>query len=126
MSLLTVQCGEFTKTKSCFNKLLEMTRLSRLDAYGRKGVEALKAATPTDTGKTANSWSYNITHTDGGATLEFLNSNINHGIPISVIIQYGHGTGTGGYVQGRDYINPALKPIFDDIVVELTKEMNNA
>ena len=94
-----------------------------LDAYGEKGVATLREATPTDSGRTGNSWSYRKVKTDRGYVLEFNNSHINDGVKIAVILQYGHGTGTGGYVQGRDYINPATKMVFDQIANELTKEI---
>ncbi len=89
--------------------------------YGPKCVDALQKATPSDSGLTAASWSYSIEN-DG---LYFYNSNRNNGVPIAIIIQYGHATGTGGYVQGRDYINPALRPLFDSIVDEIDKEVQN-
>lgn len=79
------------------------------------GVEALAQATPVKTGKTASSWSYDLIKTNSGYELVFSNSNFNNGVPIAVILQYGHGTGTGGWVEGRDYINPALQPVFDEI-----------
>lgn len=79
------------------------------------GVEALAQATPVKTGKTASSWSYDLIKTNSGYELVFSNSNFNNGVPIAVILQYGHGTGTGGWVEGRDYINPALQPVFDKI-----------
>lgn len=87
-----------------------------LDQYGEIGVEALAQATPKDTGKTAESWYYQIVEREDGVAIEWLNSNISKGwCPIAVILQYGHATGTGGWVEGRDYINPAIQPIFDDI-----------
>ena len=89
--------------------------IKQLDQYGRRGVDALSAATPSDTGTTAASWSYDIQETSSGVTINWYNSNINDGVNIAIIIQYGHGTGTGGYVQGRDYINPALQPLFDQM-----------
>lgn len=94
-----------------------------LNKYGKRGVEALASATPKDTGKTAVSWSYEITHDRNGSTISFLSSNIQNGVPIAVILQYGHGTRNGGYVQGRNYIDPAIQPIFDDIVNEAWKEV---
>ena len=84
---------------------------------------ALASATPTETGKTASSWFYEISHNKGSATITFSNSNINKGVPIAIILQYGHGTGTGGWVEGRDYINPAIQPIFDKIANEAWKEV---
>ena len=98
-------------------------RLSDLDKYGREGVAALSSATPVDTGLTADSWYYRVSQTDGLIKIEFLNSNIQNGVPIAIILQYGHGTGTGGWVEGRDYINPAIQPIFDRIVNDLWREV---
>ena len=94
-----------------------------LDKYGRVGVDALSSATPSDSGLTASSWSYEIEHSSSSAVIKFTNSNINKGVPIAIILQYGHGTGTGGWVQGRDYINPAIQPIFDKIVQDAWKEV---
>ena len=113
---------DFSKTKRYFERVKAAARLSILDKYGREGVAALASATPTETGKTASSWFYEISHDKGSATITFSNSNINKGVPIAIILQYGHGTGTGGWVEGRDYINPAIQPIFDKIANEAWKE----
>ena len=86
-------------------------------------VEALSAATPVDSGLTASSWYYEIEHNDTGASISFFNSNVNEGVPIAIILQYGHGTGTGGWVEGRDYINPAIQPIFDQIANDVWREV---
>ena len=96
-----------------------------LNKYGRKGVAALRAATPIDSGETAKSWSYKIKSFRNSFKIIWKNSNINDGLPIAIIIQYGHGTGTGGYVQGKDYINPALKPIFDKLADDVWREVTN-
>ena len=96
-----------------------------LDKYGQAGVAALASATPTDTGKTASSWRYEIISTGSGFKIDFLNSNINENVNIALILQYGHGTGTGGYVAGRDYINPAIQPVFDKLADEAWKEVTN-
>ena len=117
------QKGDFSKTKRYFERVKAAARLSILDKYGREGVAALASATPTETGKTASSWFYEISHNKGSATITFSNSNINKGVPIAIILQYGHGTGTGGWVEGRDYINPAIQPIFDEIANEAWKEV---
>ena len=117
------QKGDFSKTKRYFERVKSAARLSILDKYGREGVAALASATPTETGKTASSWFYEISHDKGSATITFSNSNINKGVPIAIILQYGHGTGTGGWVEGRDYINPAIQPIFDKIANEAWKEV---
>lgn len=97
------------------DKLLKRRYMKKLEAYALEGVAALAATTPKDTGLTASSWSYEIENTNGRAAIYWTNSNINQGVPIAVILQYGHGTGTGGYVQGIDYINPAMRPVFDSI-----------
>lgn len=115
--------GDFSKTTRYFERLKRITRSSILDKYGRKGVSALAAATPVDSGLTASSWSYEIENTKESAKITFNNSNIQNGVPIAIILQYGHGTGTGGWVQGRDYINPAIQPIFDQIVDDAWKEV---
>lgn len=94
-----------------------------LNQYGQEGVEALRAATPKDTGTTANSWSYAVHKGTGSITITWSNSNIVDGVPIAVILQYGHGTRNGGYVQGTDYINPAMKPIFDKIAQRAWEEV---
>ena len=117
------QKGDFSKTKRYLERVKAAARLSILDKYGREGVAALASATPTETGKTASSWFYEISHDKGSATITFSNSNINKGVPIAIILQYGHGTGTGGWVEGRDYINPAIQPIFDKIANEAWKEV---
>lgn len=96
-----------------------------IEKYGQKGVEALSKATPTDTGTTASSWRYEVKVDKGGTTLEFHNDHINKGVNIAIILQYGHGTGTGGWVEGRDYINPAIQPVFDELVEELWKEVRS-
>lgn len=104
-------------------KLKEAIRLSTFDKYGREGVSALSSATPVDSGKTASSWYYKIERTKDMISITFLNSNINKGVPIAIILQYGHGTGTGGWVEGRDYINPAIQPIFDKMAEEAWREV---
>ena len=117
--------GDFSKLTSHLEKLKKFARTSILDEYGKKGVEALATAPPKDTGLTASSWYYKIEQGDGRATLSFFNSNIQNGVPIAIIIQYGHGTGTGGWVEGRDYINPALRPIFDDLANKVWREVTS-
>ena len=117
------QKGDFSKLNRYLEKVKATARLSILDKYGREGVAALASATPIDSGETANSWFYEISHDNGSATITFYNSHINQGVPIAIILQYGHGTGTGGWVEGRDYINPAIQPIFDKIVEEAWREV---
>lgn len=94
-----------------------------LEKYGKMGVDALASATPVDSGKTAESWNYKITVYKKTIHLSWTNSNVNKGVPIAIILYYGHGTGTGGYVQGRDYINPAIQPIFDEIKESIWEEV---
>ena len=115
--------GDFSKLTRFLERAKEAARLGVLDKYGREGVEALAAATPVKSGTTANSWSYEIAHSSDSATITFNNSNVNKGVPIAIILQYGHGTGTGGWVEGRDYINPAIQPVFDRLVDEAWKEV---
>lgn len=115
--------GDFSKLTNYFERLRNAIKLGRLDKYGREGVAALASATPVDSGTTAASWYYEISQSKNGASISFYNSNVNKGVPIAIILQYGHGTGTGGYVQGRDYINPAIQPVFDKIVKDAWKEI---
>lgn len=117
------QKGDFKKSIIYMEKLKEAIRLSTFDKYGREGVNALSSATPVDSGKTASSWYYEIQRTKDTISITFYNSNINKGVPIAIILQYGHGTGTGGWVEGRDYINPAIQPIFDKMAEEAWKEV---
>ena len=115
--------GNFSKAKRFFERIKEAIKRGELDKYGRAGVAALAAATPVDSGETANSWSYNIEHSNCSARIVFYNSHVNKGVNIAIILQYGHGTGTGGYVAGRDYINPAMRPVFDDIADSAWREV---
>jgi hypothetical protein len=117
------QKGDFSKLNRYFERVKEAARVSVLDKYGQAGVAALSSATPVDSGETANSWFYEIEHTSTSATITFCNSHINKGVPIAIILQYGHGTGTGGWVEGRDYINPAIQPVFDKITSEAWEEV---
>ena len=117
------QKGDFSKLNRYLERVKESAKIGVLDKYGREGVAALASATPVETGKTANSWYYEIKRQNGSVSIEFKNSNIKDGIPIAVILQYGHGTGTGGWVQGRDYINPVIQPIFDKIADSAWKEV---
>ena len=117
------QKGDFSKLDRYFERVKEAARLSVLDKYGREGVAALESATPKDSGETASSWYYRIEHNKGVSSIGFYNSNVNKGVLIAIILQYGHGTGTGGWVEGRDYINPAIQPIFDRIVDDAWKEV---
>ena len=117
------QKGDFSKVTGYLEKVREVAKIGVLDKYGREGVAALAAATPVDSGETARSWYYKVEHKNGSATISFFNSNIQNGVPIAIILQYGHGTRNGGWVQGRDYINPAVQPIFDRIADEVWREV---
>lgn len=115
--------GDFKKLTNFLEKMKRMFDVSILDKYGREGVAALSAATPIDSGKTASSWTYEIKDIKDGVTLTFNNANIQNGVPIAIILQYGHGTRNGGWVEGRDYINPAIQPVFDKLANEAWKEV---
>jgi hypothetical protein len=115
--------GNLSKTTRYLSRIKKADYLKVLDKYGREGVAALASATPMETGKTANSWTYEVTYDKGSATIAFHNTNIQNGVLIAIILQYGHGTGTGGWVEGRDYINPAIQPIFDKITNEAWREV---
>lgn len=115
--------GDFSSTVRFLEKLLRNDYRQLLDKYGQMGVDALKAATPVDSGKTAESWRYEIQNQNGSVVLRWYNKNVNKGVNIAIILQMGHGTRHGGYVQGRDYINPALRPIFDAIATEAWNEV---
>lgn len=117
--------GDYSKATRYFERVRQAAEIKIANKYGAKGVSALASATPVDTGKTASSWSYTISRGSGGVRIDFLNSSQNKGVHIAIILQYGHGTGTGGWVEGRDYINPAIQPIFDELAdaawAEVTK-----
>lgn len=115
--------GNFVKTTKFLQRAKKGVRITSLDKYGRKGVAALASATPVDTGLTANSWYYKIEEKAGIVQISFCNSNIQNGVPIAIILQYGHGTRNGGWVEGRDYINPAIQPIFDEITKSAWEEV---
>ena len=120
------QKGDFSKTMQFLVQARKGVKLSDFDKYGREGVAALASATPVDTGETANSWYYEIEHSSDSVSIVFKNSHIQNGVPIAVILQYGHGTGTGGWVEGRDYINPAIQPIFDKIAENAWREVTKS
>lgn len=117
------QRGDFSKITRYLQRVKEEVILEILNRHGREGVAALASATPVDTGLTANSWYYQVERNNGKYSLAFYNSNIQNGVPIAVILQYGHGTRNGGWVPGRDYINPALRPIFDKVANDVWKEV---
>lgn len=115
--------GSFDKTEKYLTGISEGDHFSNLSRYAQEGVNALAAATPVDSGQTAASWTYEIVDSGNSVSIYWINTNTNRNVNIALILQMGHGTGTGGYVQGRDYINPAMRPIFDKIEEEVSKEM---
>lgn len=117
------QKGDFSKITGYLERIKETVKLGDLDKYGREGVALLSVATPVNTGKTAKSWHYKIENANGLATINFYNSNINKGVCIAIILQYGHGTRNGGWVEGIDYINPAIQPLFNKIADEAWREV---
>jgi hypothetical protein len=117
------QKGNFSTVERYLNRLKQSQRYAILNKYGSLGVAALSNATPTETRQTAESWSYTIEQRPGYYSIRWHNSHVEDGIPIVVLLQYGHGTGTGGYVQGRDFIMPAIRPVFDQIAAEAWKEV---
>lgn len=117
------QKGDFSKLTRFLERAKEAVNIGDLDKFGKEGVAALASATPVDSGETANSWYYEIENRKGSVTISFHNSNVQNEVPIAVILQYGHGTRNGGWVQGRDYINPAIQPVFDKIANNAWKEV---
>lgn len=115
--------GDFSRVTRYFEKNKNAIPQTSLSRYGQAGVAALASATPVESGKTANSWTYEIERKNGRIKISFLNTNIQNGVPIAIILQYGHGTGTGGWVEGRDYINPAIQPVFDKIANDAWREV---
>ena len=118
--------GSLSKTKQFLNILSIGGPFGNLEKYGEEGVAALAEATPIDTGYTAQCWYYTIEKSQGSVKIQWNNRNVNKGVNIAVILQYGHGTGTGGWVEGRDYINPAIQPIFDKILNDVWGEVEKA
>lgn len=118
--------GDFKNTERFLGRMMNRVYLKKLEYYGQKGVEALASATPRDTGTTAASWAYKIEDDGKSVRLVWTNSNRSNGVPIAILIQYGHATRNGGFVQGRDYINPALRPIFDDMAQSAWREVTNS
>lgn len=127
MRKITVtQKGDFSKIEKFLNFVKGRSYLNSLSKYGEMGVSALANATPKDTGLTADSWKYEIEYNNESTTIRWINTNVVDHVNIAVILQYGHGTRNGGYVTGRDYINPALRPIFDQIAEQAWKEVRSA
>ena len=122
--MVTISCvPKVKKTDSYLERLKEVFHSGLLDKYGKMGVDALRDATPKDTGKTAASWTYSISRVNDTVTITWHNTNFNDGVPVAVVLQYGHATRNGGFVKGIDYINPAMKPIFQQIAEEAWKEV---
>ena len=117
--------GDFKNTEKFMMGVSKRLYLRHLEKYAIKGLNALQSATPVDTGLTRDSWGYEITFSDRSVNITWTNSNVVDGVPIAIILQYGHATGTGGYVQGRDYINPAIQPIFDEMAEDIWKEVKS-
>lgn len=115
--------GRFENTENSLKKAARVNYLRILNEYGRRGVIALSSATPIDTGKTARSWGYEISVTKTAYKISWTNSHVEDGVPIAIVIQYGHATRNGGYVEGRDFINPAMKSIFEDMANEIWREV---
>ena len=127
MSVSIKLSGNFNTSRKFMKKMLEDDLFKNLDAFGRRGADALNSATPVETGLTAGSWDYEIHKLKGGCTIAWTNSSMTKtNIPIVILLQYGHGTGTGGYVEGRDFINPVLRPIFDQIADDVWKAVTSA
>ena len=118
------QKGDFRKLNSFLERCLNVAKLGELDKYGRKGVEVLRDNTPIDTGIAANSWRYEIERTSDGVCISWCNDDIEGGYNVAILIEYGHGTGTGGYVVGRHFISPAIQPIFDELADAAWKELS--
>lgn len=120
------QKGDFSKLTGFLERMKNVIKIGDLDKYGREGVAALSAATPKESGLTASSWYYEINREKDSVSISFHNSNINKGVPIAIILQYGHGTKNGGYVEGIDYINPAIQPLFNKIADDAWKEVTKS
>lgn len=118
--------GNTNRTDSFLDRMIHGDPFDGLEPYAQRGVEALRSVTPFESGLTADSWTYEIIKSDGGVTIWWKNTHIVDGFNVAIGLQYGHGTGTGGWIEGYDYINPALRPIFDEIRDHVWKEVQNA
>jgi hypothetical protein len=118
--------GSFDNTVRFLNRIQNKDLFRNLDRFGRMGVDALSRATPVETGLAAKSWGYQIGNSGGKISISWFNTDVEGGVNIVIILQYGHGTGTGGYVQGRDFINPAMRPVFDKILEDVWRVVTNA
>lgn len=121
--LSVTQKGDFKRTDRFLHRIIQRYYMQRMRHYGEKGVNALREATPKDSGETAASWSYEIVEEPGRTAIYWRNSHVVNGTNIAVILQYGHGTRNGGFVEGTDYINPAIRPIFEEMAQEAWKEV---
>lgn len=126
MKIDLTSSGSFNKLENFLRGSSRNKVFSQLERYGQDGVSALESATPIESGETRNLWSYKVNKTGDSYSITWSNSHIVDGVPIAIILQYGHGTGTGGYVQGRDYINPAMRPVFDNIADKVWKAVTSA
>ena len=125
MSMIEItQKGDFSNTERWLARMKDSQRMSVLNRYGSLGVNALSNATPSESGRASSSWYYTIVQRPGYYSIRWHNSDVEDGFHVAVMLQYGHGTGTGGYVQGRDYIMPAIRPVFDQILAEAMREVN--
>jgi hypothetical protein len=113
--------GSFDNLEKFLQRMMKKEEFATLERYGQMGVNALSAATPKDTGMTAASWSYEVLRDSTSYSIIWSNNHVVAGRPVAILLQYGHGTGTGGYIEGRDFINPALRSIFDQIADEVWK-----
>jgi Bacteriophage HK97-gp10, putative tail-component len=117
--------GSFKNLELFLGNLSSNAAFAALESYGQRGVDALARATPVDSGLTAQSWTYKIIRKKGQYTIVWNNTNVQNGVNVAILLQYGHGTGTGGWVEGRDYINPAIQPVFDQIANEVWEQMTH-
>lgn len=125
--MITIESkGSFKKTESFLSVISKQTLFRSLERYGREGVSALQSSTPSESGLTATSWNYEVSSSKGSHSITWLNTNVVDGVPVVILLQYGHGTGTGGYINGQDFINPTLKPIFDKIANDVWKAVTSA
>jgi len=126
MSMTFSHSGSFNKTEAFLKSVSKLDILGLMRSCGQEGVNALVSATPADSGLAGHSWGYEVSSSGGSYTIIWTNSDVENGFPVAIMLQYGYGTGTGGYVQGRDYINPAMKPIFDKIADKIWKAVTSA
>lgn len=126
MGISAIVKGDLKKTESFLNNLSKLRVQKILESAAEMGVKALASATPRDSGLASDSWSYKISGGRSGVTITWINTDVENGFPVALMLQYGYGTGTGGYVQGQDYINPAMRPIFNQIAERVWKAVTSA